>query len=100
MPVLPEPAVALPEGVAPYKRTPEFSEATVPAGLLRQHSTKEGVWGMVRVLAGKLLYRVEDERRVRRVFRVTPDAPAIVEPGIVHRVEPQGEVLFNVEFFR
>jgi tellurite resistance-related uncharacterized protein len=98
--VLPEPAFALPDGVAAYKRTPDFNQTTVPAGLLRRHSTREGVWGIIRVLSGELLYWVEDERRARRTYRITPDVPGIVEPTILHRVQPQGPVHFHVEFFR
>jgi tellurite resistance-related uncharacterized protein len=32
----------LPEGVTSYKRTPTFTEETIPAGLLNDHQTKEG----------------------------------------------------------
>jgi len=46
---------ALPEDVRPYKRTPIFTEATVPPGLLKQHTTKEGAWAKIVVLEGRLL---------------------------------------------
>lgn len=36
------PAAELPPGLEPYRRTDTFSEQTVPAGLLRAHSTKVG----------------------------------------------------------
>jgi tellurite resistance-related uncharacterized protein len=36
---------ALPKTVVAYKKTPEFTELTLPAGLLKDHQTKEGVWG-------------------------------------------------------
>jgi tellurite methyltransferase len=62
------------------KRTPEFTEATVPQGLLRDHSTKAGVWAQIRVLEGTLRYHVPSE--------------------VVHHVEPLGRVRFYVEFFR
>lgn len=35
----------LPVNVSPYKRTPEFTEESVPTGLLNDHTTKDGVWG-------------------------------------------------------
>lgn len=44
----------LPADVQPYARTAEFTEATVPAGLLRAHTTKTGAWGLIRVLEGRL----------------------------------------------
>lgn len=37
----------LPKNVAPYKRTPSFTETTVPKGLLNNHSTVEGAWAMI-----------------------------------------------------
>ena len=97
----PHPAASLPEGLVAYKRTDLFSEKTIPAGLLRAHSTKEGVWGLIRVAAGELVYRILDERRVPAQLRLTAASePGIVEPNILHEVEPIGPVLFRVEFFR
>jgi tellurite resistance-related uncharacterized protein len=40
---------SVPEGLQPYKRTATFTEATVPAALLNDHSTKEGAWGLIHV---------------------------------------------------
>jgi tellurite resistance-related uncharacterized protein len=89
---------ALPPDVAPYQRTREFSESTVPAGLLRSHTTKAGVWGRIQVLEGSLRYRIlhlETEEHV-----LTPGIAGIVEPEVPHEVEPLGEVRFYVEFLR
>ena len=44
-----------PDGLLAYKRTPEFTEASVPAGLLRRHSTKPGVRACLHVEAGRAL---------------------------------------------
>ena len=93
--------IALPPGLRSYKRTPTFTEATVPPGLLRDHSTKEGTWGLIHVREGKLLYIVTDARRSTSERVLSPvDKPGVVEPTILHRVEPQGPVRFDVEFFR
>jgi tellurite resistance-related uncharacterized protein len=48
----------LPGNVAPYKRTPEFDENSIPKGLLNAHQTKEGVWGKIVVLEGQLRYSI------------------------------------------
>jgi tellurite resistance-related uncharacterized protein len=91
----------VPEGLHAYKRTPTFTEATVPAGLLGAHATKEGVWGLIRVEEGELRYVVTDERRKPEQRILTPATkPGIVEPTIIHRVEPVGAVRFHVEFLR
>ena len=89
----------LPADVRPYRRTAIFTEATVPGGLLKAHSTKEGAWGLIHVLEGQLSYRIEDPRRPASEAVLTPNSPAgIIEPTILHRVAPLGAVRFYVEF--
>lgn len=91
----------LPEDLHSYKRTPSFTEATVPSGLLSEHATKDGVWGLIHVEYGKLRYVVADRRRKPSEALLTSlSEPGIVEPTIVHRVEPVGAVRFHVEFLR
>lgn len=89
----------LPEGLEPYKRTATFTDTTVPAALLGDHSTKSGVWGLIHVEAGALRYLVTDPRRTPTERILAPESePGIVEPTILHRVEPVGAVRFHVEF--
>lgn len=89
---------SLPEDVAPYRRTAEFDEASVPAGLLRAHTTKAGVWGVIHVLEGELRYRILEP--VVSEHLLTPGCVGIVEPEVPHEVAPQGRVRFFVEFCR
>ncbi len=88
----------LPSDVEAYKRTPEFDQDTVPAGLLRRHSTKAGTWGRIRVLEGELLYRVLEPELEEQLLR--PGVDGVVEPEVAHEVEPRGVVRFFVEFLR
>lgn len=91
----------LPPDVRPYSQTGVFTETTVPAALLRAHNTKAGVWGLIHVLEGRLAYRVRDDRRPASDQVLTPETPhGIVEPTILHEVEPLGPVRFYVEFHR
>lgn len=91
----------LPVGVQPYKRTATFTETTTPAALLGDHSTKAGVWGLIHVEEGSLRYLITDDRRQPSEQTLTPDdGPGIVEPTIIHRVQPVGPVRFYVEFLR
>lgn len=90
----------VPPGLAPYKRTSAFTETTVPGALLKDHSTKEGVWGLIHVEHGQLRYCVTDPRRPASERVLTPGEPGVVEPTILHRVEPLGPVRFHVEFLR
>lgn len=90
-----------PKDLSVYKRTPSFDEASVPRGLLADHATKEGVWGLIRVEEGRLLYVVTDPRRDYSELILAPrDEPGVIEPTIAHRVEPLGAVRFHVEFMR
>lgn len=91
----------LPEGLEPYKRTATFTETTVPAGLLKDHSTKHHAWGLIHVEEGRLRYLITDPRRPREERVLTPaSGPGVVEPTILHRVEPIGAVRFYVQFLR
>ena len=91
----------LPGGLSAYKRTPTFTEISVPRGLLNDHSTKEGVWGLIHVEEGRLLYIVTDPRRSFADRILVPGGkPGVAEPTITHRVEPLGPVQFCVEFLR
>jgi tellurite resistance-related uncharacterized protein len=87
----------LPSEARPYRRTPEFTEATIPQGLLREHTTKRGVWARIVVLEGSLLYRVPTlgTEAVLNEHHV-----GVVQPEVPHEVEPQGPVRFYVEFWK
>jgi tellurite resistance-related uncharacterized protein len=96
-----EPSRMPPPDLTPYRRTAEFTEATVPAGLLRAHNTKAGAWGLIHVLQGRLAYRITDPRRPPCETVLTAEGePGVVEPTILHEVEPLGPVRFYVEFLR
>jgi tellurite resistance-related uncharacterized protein len=88
----------LPEHFVPYKRTSEFDERTIPSGLLADHSTKHGVWGVIHVLAGTLSYVVE--LPLAREMFVDASHPAVIVPEVMHHVRPVGAVQFFVAFHR
>jgi tellurite resistance-related uncharacterized protein len=88
-------AFEIPDGFTPYKRTDDFTETTIPAGLRKDHTTKMGVWARIVVTDGRLRYSV-----LGRTIDVTADAPAIVLPEVPHHVESVGTVTFHVEFLR
>ncbi|MCO1336607.1 DUF1971 domain-containing protein [Microbulbifer sp. OS29] len=88
----------LPPGIAPYKKTPEFTEENIPPGLLNDHNTKEGVWGKIVILTGSLEYTIQEP--VVEVIVLNPKKFGVVEPTIRHHIKPLGAVKFHVEFFR
>ena len=84
------------QSVAPYRSTPIFDEATLPAALRREHRTKPGVWGVVRVLEGELKLSYVDPPEV---LIVSPGSPGLLLPDQPHFVEPIGTMRMQVEFY-
>lgn len=91
--------VNLPADCAPYRRTPDFTQDAIPAGLLREHRTARGVWGLIHVVEGKLLYRVSGPDGFEREI-CAGDRSGVIEPERRHEVAPRGKVRFYVEFYR
>lgn len=84
-----------PEVLKPYRTTMVFDERTLPNALRREHSTKSGVWGLVRVLQGELWLRFADGRELL----LHAGAPGLVRPQEVHWVEPVEHIQMQVEFY-
>ncbi len=80
----------------PYRTTPLFDQHSLPAALRRDHSTKAGVWGLVRVKEGRLRLIYDDGTQERLL---EPGVAGLLLPEQVHRVEPLGPVRMRVEFY-
>jgi tellurite resistance-related uncharacterized protein len=80
----------------PYRSTPVFDESSLPAALRARHSTKPGVWGVIRVLSGELeLTCLEPESTVV----LSPGRPGAILPAQPHFVTPLGEMTMQVDFY-
>lgn len=88
----------LPNEAKFHKRTQEFNEATVPAGLLGRHTTAADVWGRIVVVEGNLTFRLLEPREQDYVLDVNHSG--IAEPQRAHQVAVDGPVKFYVEFYR
>lgn len=82
--------------IAPYRSTPVFDETTLPEALKREHRTKDGVWGVIRVLEGELKF-VLAESGTETIL--TPDRPGLVQPQQTHRVEPLSKLRMQIDFY-
>lgn len=80
----------------PYRSTPVFDETTLPAALRREHNTKAGVWGVIRVLEGKLTLTFIDPPGE---VRLDPDTPCLLLPQQPHFVTPVGRMRMQVDFY-
>lgn len=71
----------LPEGLTVYRKTPDFTEETLPAGLQRDHSIKPGSWGQLLVFSGCLTLHIHEAVR-----EVRGGDAAAIPPSAVHHV--------------
>ncbi len=84
----------------PYKSTPVFDETTLPAALRREHRTKAGAWGVIRVLEGELRLVLDDGPGAGSDGTIlTPDRPGLIHPQQTHHVEPLGRMRMQVDFY-
>ena len=86
-----------PGNFIPYKKTPVFTEESLPSGLKNDHSTKAGVWGKIILTEGTLQYRVNS---LKTDTVLSPNEPGIILPEILHSVALLGPVKFYVEFYK
>lgn len=87
----------LPPGSSLVRTTPAFDSESVPDALLSSHRVAQGVWGLVRVEAGEVTFTSEstgDERVLG------PGQTQVIEPDTPHRVAPDAQARFVVEFYR
>ncbi|QGN55512.1 DUF1971 domain-containing protein [Novosphingobium sp. Gsoil 351] len=80
----------------PYRTTPIFDEVTLPAALRREHRTKPGVWGVVRIFEGQLKLSVIEPPQE---LMLSPGSPGLLLPDQPHLVEPIGSMRMQVEFY-
>ena len=79
----------------PYRSSPLFTAGTLPQALQREHRTKRGVWGVIRVFEGTLRYCKEDGSS----DILHPGNPGLVHPDEPHHVEVVGPVSMQIDFF-
>ena len=80
--------------MTPYKMTAEFDEHSLPQALRRDHGTKAGTWGLIRILSGELRLIFADGRSLL----LSPGSPGVVAPEERHRVQPSGPFRMQIEF--
>ena len=96
---------SLPKGVVKYSQVPKegtgkyFTKDTIPKGLLKEHNTKRGTWGVINVSKGQLQYQINEPTLSIHIIDAT--TKGIIEPQIRHQVTPLSDDLqFIVEFYR
>jgi hemoglobin len=74
-----------------------FTGESLPAGLRRTHHTAEGVWGVLRVLAGVVRCQLEVSPPLDVVLAAGSGQP--LPPGIAHHIELDPAARLTVEFW-
>lgn len=80
----------------PYRSTPIFDQDSLPAALRGRHSTKAGVWGVIRVLEGRLRLTFLDPPSEAVL---DPAHPGLILPEQPHYVTPLGPLRMQVDFY-
>ena len=80
-------------GSEPYRTTPVFDETSLPAALRREHRTKAGAWGVIRVLEGEVVYTIIEPAEEQRL---TPERPGVIRPEQPHFVTLAGPTRIHV----
>lgn len=93
----------LPSDVVKYSQVPKapktFTVTTIPKGILKEHTTKSGTWGIINVMKGSLEYQI-NEPTIRK-FELTAPSRGVIIPMVHHQVKPlTDDVEFIVEFYR
>jgi tellurite resistance-related uncharacterized protein len=86
------------EGWESYRETKWFDADTVPAGLLSEHRTREGVWGRLEVEAGTLALCFAAPLNER--VELEAGQWAAIPPALTHHVELGAGARFRVVFYR
>lgn len=85
---------SIPASTTIGRRTPTFTAATVPPGLLAAHHTT--VWAKLVVTAGSV--RFADEEPPWKTT-ATAGRPVVIVPNRAHHIEPSADAEFHVQFF-
>jgi len=88
----------IPDGFAPYSRSRDFTPDTLPKQLSASHSTKAGIWGLLHVLEGEVLYRLDAPRSGE--VRVGAGQKVVIEEGARHSVSFIQAGRFYIEFYK
>ena len=89
---------SLPPGYLMYARSPDFTPENLPDALRAGHTTKAGVWGLLRVTAGAVRFAMEPPRDEVVVARV--GETVVIPTQLRHHVEFVEPGRFHVEFYR
>ncbi|MGL4239134.1 DUF1971 domain-containing protein [Tabrizicola sp.] len=87
----------LPPGLVQHKQSPEFSLTSIPAALGRDHSTKAGVWGVLNVTSGSVVFH---DKELGETREINTGEVQVIPPQTIHSVTLTDDSRFFIQFFR
>ena len=92
--------IKLTRNIKEVSLTISFSTKTMPAGLLKNHSTKKDLWGKLVVESGIVHYTVTDPAEVGE-YQINAGDYGVIVPKQLHHVElMKGDTVFHIEFMK
>lgn len=88
----------LPEGLVPYKLIGPFQQSEIPAGLLREHRLKDGVWGELTLHEGQVQFVWDDGSG--DINDMSAPARLLVPPTVPHHLGRLAGAVISIQFFR
>ena len=89
----------IPPTVEPYRTIGPFHQDSLPMGLLKNHNTKAGVWGLLEVIEGDIKYVITEVGNECE-YLLSKTIPGVIVPEQKHHLELVGDVVFTITFFR
>lgn len=86
----------IPDNVHAYNKV-EYTDKTTPGMMKNEHSTRPGVWGKIVVEKGEVRFELPSESKEHLL---TPENYGVIEPSVVHKIDPGPGAKFYLEFYR
>jgi len=89
----------LPSGLKAYRRIGPFDADSLPKGLLREHTLKEGTWARLSVHSGEIRFVWDDVGHEGEAEIVPAGAMIVIPPTVPHHLEKtDGDFELTVQF--
>lgn len=89
----------IPDSAEAYRTIGPFHQDSLPIGLLREHNTKAGVWGLLEVLAGEVKYVITQPGEESEHI-LSQACPGVIAPEQKHHLVLISDVNFQITFHR
>lgn len=89
----------IPTFMSPTDRTELFSERTVPADLMKENTTDNGTWALLRVHTGSLKFCFSETDETC-IYTISPNVPRVIVANQPFFIMVENPVSFHLEYYR